>query len=196
MAAGTRDRIVVAAATLFQQRGYTGSGLKQISVESGAPFGSLYHFFPGGKEELAAEALRWSGQGYQLLVEAVIDSSPDIVAGVGNAFAAAAETLRQTDCADACPIATVALEVASTNDRLRRVTADIFEGWIDAATDRLVAAGVQAEGARPLAMLTIAALEGGFLLSRAAKTTEAMDAIGGLVTEVVRRAVEDGSAAR
>ena len=183
-----------AAATLFQRRGYTGSGLKQISAESGAPFGSLYHFFPGGKEELAAEALRWSGQGYQLLVEAVIDNSPDMVAGVGAAFAGAAETLRQTDYADACPIATVALEVASTNDRLRQVTAEIFEGWIDAATERLAAAGVAADRARPLAMLTIAALEGGFLLSRAAKTTEAMDAIGALMTDVVRRAMEDAPA--
>ena len=194
MATGTRDRIVGAAATLFQRHGYAGSGVKQISTESGAPFGSVYHFFPGGKEELAAEALRWSGQGYQLLVEAVIDNSPDIVSGVSNAFLAAAETLRQSDYADACPIATVALEVASTNDTLRQVTAEIFDGWVDAATSRLARAGVPDDRARELAMLAIAALEGGFLLSRAAKSTEAMEAIGRLVTDVVSRAVEDASA--
>ena len=194
MAAGTRDRIVGATATLLQRQGYPGSGLKQISTESGAPFGSLYHFFPGGKVELAAEALRWSGEGYQLLVEAVIDSSPDIVSGIGNAFTAAAETLRLSDYADACPIATVALEVASTNETLRKVTAEIFEAWIAATTGRLHDAGLPVERARELAILAIAALEGGFLLSRAAKQTEAMESLGRLVTDAVRRALEEPSA--
>ena len=187
----TKERIVTATAALFQRQGYTGSGLKQISVESGAPFGSVYHHFPGGKEELAAEALRWSGAGYQLLVEAVIDGCPDIVTGIETMFAAAAETLRQTDYADACPIATVALEVASTNDELRQVTAEIFDRWLDAATDRLSAAGISPARSRELATLAIAALEGGFLLCRAARSTDAMDAIGALVTDAIRRAVEE-----
>ena len=52
-------------------------------------------------------------------------------------FTGAARTLVETDFADACPIATVALEVASTNDTLRRATSDVFDGWINAATDRL-----------------------------------------------------------
>ena len=192
MPAATRDRIVAATASLFQRRGYTGSGLKQISTESSAPLGSLYHFFPGGKEELAAETLRWSGEGYQLLVEAVFDSAPDVVAGVTAVFAVAGETLRLSDYADACPIATVALEVASTNEPLRQVTAEIFERWLAAATARFEAAGVAPEEARRLATLTIAALEGGFLLSRAAKSTEPMDHLGAVVTDAVRRAVEAG----
>jgi AcrR family transcriptional regulator len=190
MANSTKERIVTATASLFQRQGYTGSGLKQISVESGAPFGSVYHFFPGGKEELAAETLRWSGAGYQLLVEAVIENEPDIVSGIRTMFAAAAETLRQSDYADACPIATVALEVASTNERLRQVTAEIFEQWLSAAAQRFEAAGVAPARARELATLAVAALEGGFLLCRAARSTDAMDAIGALVTDTVRRAVE------
>jgi AcrR family transcriptional regulator len=190
--ADTRSRIIGATASLFQRQGFNGSGLKQISAESRAPLGSLYHFFPGGKEELAAEALRWSGAGYQLLVEAVIDNAPDLVTGVAEAFAAAADTLRQTEYADACPIATVALEVASTNDRLRAVTHEIFEGWIDAAASRFVAVGVSPGRARELAMAVIALLEGGFLLSRAAKSTEAMDALGRAATALVADAVSGG----
>ncbi|MEJ7583555.1 MAG: TetR/AcrR family transcriptional regulator [Acidimicrobiales bacterium] len=187
--ADTRDRIVAATATLFQQRGYTGSGLKQISTDSAAPFGSLYHFFPGGKEELAAVTLRWSGLGYQLLVEAVLDAAPDIVSGVRDAFAGATETLRESDYADACPIATVALEVASTNEGLRRVTAEVFEGWLAALAGRFAAAGIGVERARELAIVFVATIEGGFLLSRAAKDTTAMDALGRSVTEMVRAEV-------
>src|SRR5205085_10478510 len=102
----TRERIIQASSALFMERGYSASGLKQISEASAAPIGSLYHFFPGGKEELAAETLRTSGAAYQALVEAVFDSAPDVVTGVRDCFAGAADVLRETDYADACPIAT------------------------------------------------------------------------------------------
>ena len=52
--AATRDRIVDASAELFRRQGYNATGVKQIVTEAQAPFGSLYHFFPGGKEQLAA----------------------------------------------------------------------------------------------------------------------------------------------
>src|SRR5438270_6203393 len=115
MEAGTRERIVYASAELFRRQGYTGTGMKQIAAEANAPFGSLYHFFPGGKEQLAEEVIRTAGRFYRQLFEAVADPAPDVVTAVGDFFSGAAETLRNTDYADACPIATVALEVASTN---------------------------------------------------------------------------------
>lgn len=184
--AGTRDRIIDSAAELFQRHGYTGTGLKQISQQSGAPFGSLYHFFPGGKEQLTAETLRWSGHSYQLLVEAVFDNAPDILSGLRDCFAGAAEVLSQTDYADACPIETVALEVASTNETLRQVTAEIFEAWIESGAIRFRAAGLPAGAARRLSIATIAALEGAFVLSRAMKSTEPMHAAGQAVIDATR----------
>src|SRR5688500_148561 len=93
------------------QRVLGGSGLEQIVAESGDTIGSLYHFFPGGKDELAAETLRASGAAYQRLVEAVFDAAPDLVTGVQACFAGAAEALRVSDFADACPVATVALDL-------------------------------------------------------------------------------------
>ncbi len=173
----TRERIIDATRDLFMQRGYAASGLKDISKAGEAPIGSLYHFFPGGKEELAAETLRAAGAAYQALVQAVFDSEPDIVDGIRACYDGAAETLRATDYADACPIATVALEVASTNDTLRQVTAEIFESWTEAAAAQLARGGIDHDRARALAIVVIAALEGGFLLSRAAKDTAPMSAI-------------------
>src|SRR6266540_1285036 len=125
----TRDRIVDSSAELFRRQGYTGTGLKQIVAAAGAPFGSIYHFFPGGKEELGAAVIRSGGAFYEALVTAVWDAIPDTITAVGDVFAGAAETLRQTDYADACPIATVAREVASTNETLRAATAEVFEAW-------------------------------------------------------------------
>ena len=142
----TRERIIEATSALFMQRGYAGSGLKQISEASTSPIGSLYHHFPGGKGELAAETLRASGRAYQAIVEAVLDSTTDIVDAMRVAFDAAAETLRASDYADACPIATVALEVASSDEPLRQVTEEIFAGWLDALADRFAAAGIDESG--------------------------------------------------
>jgi AcrR family transcriptional regulator len=120
MATGTRERIVDAAAELLRERGYAGTGLKAISTKAPAPFGSLYHFFPGGKEELAAAALRHAAVGYARQVDAVLnEAGDDVVAAVRLGFDRAAELLVETDYADACPIATVALEVAAST-RMRR----------------------------------------------------------------------------
>jgi AcrR family transcriptional regulator len=171
------------------ERGYVGSGLQQIVAQSGATIGSLYHFFPGGKADLAAETLRVSGAAYQALVEAVFDAAPNVVSGVQACYEGAAATLEMTDYADACPIATVALEVASSDEPLRQVTAEIFDSWLFSATSRLEAGGVAPERARQLAVLLVAALEGGFLLSRAAKDPAPMQTIGRLVAELVEAAV-------
>src|SRR4030081_2263468 len=144
-------------AELFRRQGYTGTGVKQIAAMASAPFGSLYHFFPGGKEQLGEEVIRWSGGLYLQLVATIAGQAPDPVSAVSDFFSGAAETLRETDFADACPIATVALEVASTNEPLRKATADVFEDWIEGAPARFAAAGIARDTARALALHMLAA---------------------------------------
>ena len=100
-----------------------------------------------------------------------------------------AETLQLTGYADACPIATVALEVASTNEPLRRATADVFESWIASATTRFAAEGVEQAGARALAIAMIGALEGAFVLSRALRSTEPLEVAGAHVAAAVEAAL-------
>ena len=190
MTTDTRERIVKGTAELLRRQGYAGTGFKQIGAEAGATVGSTYHFFPGGKEELAAASLRWAADGYAALVGSLLRSTPDPVAAVAAAFEGAADTLRTTDYADACPIATVALEVASSNEPLRIVTAEIFEGWLQGLDAFFGTSGVPEPRQRELSTLFLAALEGGFLLSRAAKDTAPMLALGRSVTAAVARALE------
>ena len=185
----TRQRILDATAEFFTRQGYTGTGMKQIVAAANAPFGSLYHFFPGGKEQLGEEVIRSSGLMYQRLVEGIIDAAPDIVNGVSDAFTGAAALLEETDYADACPIETVALEVASTNDTLRRACADVFESWIAGASERFVAAGIKPKKARELAIHLICALEGAFVLSRAMRSPEPVLVAGAAATRAVRDAL-------
>ena len=184
----TRDRIVAAAAPLYGRYGYTGVGLKQVAAESGAPIGSLYHFFPGGKDELAAEALRMSGAGYQTLVEGILLNMGDLASGIEESFALAAETLAGSGYVDACWIETVALEVASTNEPLRVVTAEIFERWIDSAAAWVESHGVPPEEARALGIAYITGLEGAFILARSLRSPEPLLATGRMLAAAAREA--------
>jgi AcrR family transcriptional regulator len=186
----TRERIVQAGAELLRRQGYAATGVKQIVTAAQAPFGSLYHFFPGGKEQLGAEAIRRSGALYELLIPAVFDPAPDLLAAVRAFFAGAAEHLEQTDYADACPIATVALEISSTSEPMREACADVFESWIAAGVPRFIDAGLTDKCARKLVIGMIAALEGAFVLARASRTTEALSVAGELTAAAVKRALE------
>jgi AcrR family transcriptional regulator len=187
--AGTKDRIMDSSAELFRRQGYMGTGVKQIAALANAPFGSLYHFFPGGKEQIGEEVIRWSGALYIQLFASIALEASDPVAAVGDFFSGAAETLRETDYADACPIATVALEVASTNEPLRQATAEVFESWIDAATEYFASAGIGREEARALAFSMLSLLEGGFVFSRALRSTEPLEAAGASAVAAVRAAL-------
>lgn len=182
----TKDRILDTTTDLFRRYGYNGTGLKQIVANANAPFGSIYHFFPGGKEQLGDETIRRAGEMYGELVAAVFDAAPDAVTGTSDVFTGAAEVLRETDYLDPCPVATVALEVASANDRLRRATAHVFESWIAGATERYAAAGIPEARAREIGISLIGALEGAFVLGRALRSTEPLEITGRAVTALVR----------
>ena len=185
----TRERFVNASAELFRRQGYNATGVKQIVAAAQAPFGSLYHFFPGGKEELGAEAVRTSGALYGLLLPAIFDPAPDVVTGVRAFFAGAAEHLVESGFEDACPIATVALEVSSSSEPLREACADVFDVWIDAAVPRFAAEGLDEATARELVLGMIAALEGAFVLCRALRSPEPLQAAGAAVAGSIRAAL-------
>lgn len=174
----TKERIISASADLLRHQGYTGTGVKQIAAAAGAPFGSLYHFFPGGKEQLGAETIRWSGQMYGRLLPLIFDASPDPVSGVRAFFAAAARQMEDTNYSDGCPIATAALEVSSVSEPLRQACADVFASWIEAGTQRFAAAGLPDATARRLVTGMLAALEGGFVLCRAMRDSQPLQIAG------------------
>ncbi|WP_033294792.1 TetR/AcrR family transcriptional regulator [Amycolatopsis jejuensis] len=184
---GTKDRILAAGTELFRQGGYAGTGVKQIVEKAGAPFGSLYHFFPGGKEQLGEEVVRTSGMQYAQLFEVFIAPAPDLIGGLEAFFGAAVTTLLETNYVEGCPIATVALEVATTNEPLRKATADVFEAWIAAGTKGFAPFGLPSEAARTLTITLVTSLEGAFVLARSMRSTEPMAVAGAAVVDVARR---------
>ena len=190
MAGDTRDRLLDASGELFRRRGYSATGVKQILAEAGAPFGSLYHFFPGGKSALGAESVRRSGFLYGLLLGEYIPPEVELLDGVRAFFAAAARDLEESGYADACPIATVALEVSSTNEEMRVACAEVFDAWIEAGTWRFQLAGIERARARELVIQMIAGLEGAFVLARALRSTEPVEAAGASAAAAIGAAMQ------
>jgi len=190
--APTRERIVSAAAELFRRQGYAATGMKQIAAEADAPFGSIYHFFPGGKEELGAEVLRTGGEFFLALYHAITADQPDARASLRTFFEAAGQTVAVTGYQDACPIATIAGEVASTIEPLRIASADAFGSWLDALTTDLEEAGVGKREAPALAQAILSLLEGAFLLCRTSRSTDPMAAAGHAADVLLASALKHG----
>jgi len=174
----TRDNILQAAIRLYREYGYRGTSMQQIIKQSGATAGSVYHHFPGGKEEIAAAALADSGAGYQELVLAVLGASPSLSSGIAALFKSGAKVLHDTGYVDPCPVGTVAREIANSHPSLREVSERVLQGWVDAATTVIATEVTERQAASDLAALLVAAIEGGFLLSRTARNPEPMLAIG------------------
>ena len=178
MARSTRESILTAAAELMRHKGYAGVGMKDIAQASGAPIGSLYHHFRGGKVQIAREALVNAGAAYGLLIPTIVDEYTDLGAAVDGVFTQAAEDMAATGFANMCPVASVSAEVADTVEELRQTVQEIFDGWIDGGTAYFAARGLDGPRARDITLALISALEGGFLLARALRSTEPLLAAG------------------
>ena len=178
MARSTKEAILTAAAELMRQKGYGAVGMKDIAEASGAPIGSLYHHFRGGKVEIAREALINAGAAYALIIPSIVDGHTDLGEAIESAFSQAAEDMAGTGFANMCPVASVAAEVADTVEELRDTSATIFQSWIDGGSAYFVRRGLDKQRARALTLALIGALEGAFVLARTLRDIEPLLAAG------------------
>jgi len=174
----TSQRIVRSMAELLRVQGYAATGIQQLARAAGAPTGSIYHHFRGGKREVAAAALRESGAAYIQLLPLLLDQHADLPTAIDAAFAAAADDIANTGWANMCPVATVASEIADTEPELRQVAAEVIASWADTGSRYLARRGLSQADARAAMYALLAALEGGFLLARAQRSAEPLLAAG------------------
>lgn len=162
-----RECLIAAAVGLFRRQGYAGTGLAEILTESGAPRGSLYHYFPEGKAEIAEAALRAAGKHMTGIMQGIAGASAspgELVSRYGAGLAAA---LEKSGFTDGCAVATVVLEAAPGSPKLAAAGRDAFGAWSDVVSGMLLRAGIAEPRARDLADFTIAAFEGALMLARA-----------------------------
>ena len=165
-----RDKIVRATADLLRRRGYAATGLSDIIEASGAPKGSLYYYFPGGKDEIAAAALRHAGDVVERTLselETSQGSAPAILRAYGEMVAG---WMAQSGFRDGCPITTTILETATDKAGIAEAGREVFARWRQPLARSLTAAGVEPRRAGELAQLAFMALEGALIMARAEMT--------------------------
>ena len=185
----TRQRLVTAAAELFRRQGYAATGIKAILTAAGAPYGSLYHFFPGGKVELGRAVIEEGGVAYRTLVEAFFHDDTDPVDATEQFFDGGADVLESTGFADACPIATISGEIADTHEPMRVAAAAAFDSWMSTLAAHLVAHGAEPDRAAAAAVELFCLVEGAFLLGRTTRSAEPVRVAGRRAVAIVTEAL-------
>jgi TetR/AcrR family transcriptional repressor of lmrAB and yxaGH operons len=169
--------MVRSTAELLRRQGYDGTGLSEILEESGAPRGSLYFHFPGGKDELAVEAVASEGAIIANGIELLLKSSDDVGEAVSRVVEFLAADLERSGYARGCPVAAVTLDSAVTSGPLREACRRAFDDWQALLEARLRRAGWKRRAAREEAILILSAVEGGLTLARAHRDPEPLRAV-------------------
>ncbi|MFD3532269.1 TetR/AcrR family transcriptional regulator [Streptomyces sp. NPDC058664] len=186
MQTSTRDRIVVAASRLLQRQGYVGTGIKQIAQESQATLGSVYHFFPGGKEAVAVAAIKYGTEEFSTLLRKALDSEDDPAEAVRACARQLADELRESGWTDGCPVTAAALETLGTDSEIQRACADALRGWEQLVHDKLLRCGFPSQSARELAVTVICALEGAEVTAQVNRSEEPLQVVGRQLARLVR----------
>jgi TetR/AcrR family transcriptional repressor of lmrAB and yxaGH operons len=167
----SKQRMIETTARLLWSQGLRATGMNQIVEESKTPRGSIYFHFPGGKEQLAAEALRSAGAVMTANIREAL-AHRSATTAIRRFVESYAKEMAESKFHHGCPIATVALEASSVSRPIREVCAEIFAEWEGLLAERLERDGFPKREAAKFAAVVLSALEGAMILCRARQTTE------------------------
>ena len=176
----------ISAALLIRERGAHPTAIADVLEHSGAPRGSAYHYFPGGRTQLLCEAIDYAGE----YVAAKIAKAGSGVDALDRLFADYRKQLLRTDFRAGCPVVAVSVE-AGDPDKPDAATpvieraAAAFSTWTDLIAARLISDGVSKKRAAELAMLTTTSFEGAIVVSRASRNIKALDLVHGQLRALV-----------
>lgn len=176
--AETRTRLLDTTQDLIEAGGYSGAGLNQVIAASGMPRGSLYFHFPGGKEQLAGEALTLAGRELATTLESVLAEAGGLTEGLEAMVDHLAEGLEASNFRQGCPLSTTALDAAADSEPIRQACSGGFDAWHRVLVDHLASHGVEPEAADELATTVLAAVEGALLLARTRRDVTPLRIVG------------------
>lgn len=168
-----RERMIISAALLQREFGVPGTGLPDVLKHSGAPRGSVYHHFPNGRDQVAAEATAYAADQLSTGLAALLAerSLSDVLGAFADIWR---YILESENYGASCPVAAAALDY-TPNSEAREAAADAFDHWTELIASALRDAGIADDRAGRLASVTISALEGAVILCRAKHSLEPLD---------------------
>lgn len=183
-AAEHKQQLVETAMRLFRRQGFASTGLQQILDESGAPRGSLYHYFPSGKEALGEAAVELAGRRMQNTLEQLATRHREPRAFLRAWCRTLAGWMQESGFRSGCPIATTMLEMAPASPAIREAGQRAFAGWMEVVASVLARDGRSPREARRQARLLVGAMEGALILARVERSTRPiLDLATGLASQ-------------
>lgn len=180
----SKERMIEAALTLLARSGLSGAGINAVIERSGAPKGSVYHHFPGGKQDLVAAALRQFDLAFRSYLDHLWCKPGTAADKVQQFVAGMARRLQQADYREGCPVGAVILDLEPEDEGLRELCRVVLGGWIDSIATRLD--HVPADQRRAFAGFIVTALEGGLILSRTERDTRSLLEAGAMIALQLR----------
>lgn len=170
----TKMRIVAATAGLLDERGYHGTGINQILARAGAPRGSLYFHFPGGKDEIVVAAIAAASFEVRVHLETTLHDVQTPVAAVAGLVGLFRSILVDSDFRKGCPVSTVALELSGTDSPVNEACAQAYREWRHVVADFLGKC-LATERAKDLADVLFCLVEGALLVARTTRDLRPLD---------------------
>ncbi|MFD5257741.1 TetR/AcrR family transcriptional regulator [Streptomyces bobili] len=171
----SRGRMILSAAALLRKYGASATSIDRVLAHSGAPRGSVYHHFPGGRTQLIDEAVALAGDFIAGLIDAAMRAD-DPVEAVDAFFALWRDRLVESGFRAGCPIVAVAVETNDDAPQLARSAAAVFARWQEALAALLLRHGLTEERSRRLGAFIIASVEGAVIMCRAERSTAPIEA--------------------
>lgn len=169
----SRARMVRSAAALFGSRGLSATSFSDVLADSGAPRGSIYHHFPGGKKQLAEDAIGWTSEQILAHLKACPAKTPS---GVLTWFIDLwRQSVQVSGGSSGCPVAGIAIDTGGAADDLIGAARAAFSQWTSLLASQLQAAGVPRHRAGPIATTSLAAMEGALILCRAERSSQPLE---------------------
>jgi TetR/AcrR family transcriptional repressor of lmrAB and yxaGH operons len=181
-----REAIVTAALTLFRRQGYAATGLNDIVALSGAPKGSLYHYFPDGKLSIAEAAVRQGGETVAATLRDLAKTHRTPAKLVRGYAKLLGKWMAKSRFRDGSPISTTLQETAPEDKKVTAAGLEAFAAWREPIVDRLEASGVSKGRAERLATLVIAALEGSLVQARVEQSANPIKAVAQELEELLK----------
>lgn len=167
----SRERMISAALDLLSERGYGNLTMLDVVERAGAPRGSMYHHFPGGKDALVIEAAAQARDDIVERVGAIRNRTSSPEAFLGAIIKEHSESVTGSDFALGCPMMGILVNVPPDATSLRSAATEALAAWVDAIAEGLTSKGVRRVAAKRIASATVAALEGAIILSRASRSS-------------------------
>ena len=161
-----REHILQTTCDLMEKQGYYGTGLNEIVKESGAPKGSLYHYFPEGKEQITSEAVLQSGKATARRIQNELSANRNAAKAIHDFVLNIANHVETSGFAAGSPLTSIAMETATKSERINVACQEAYALLETAFKEKLLESGFTKIKAQELGTFITAAVEGGIILSR------------------------------